>query len=54
MCIHVTVPFEVWSCASLSLAFSLEFKIAPFTGSIHAVCDVCITSAIYSLSLYEY
>ena len=50
-CPRVRVPFEVQSCGSLSLAISLQFRIVPFTGSILAVCDVCITSAIYSLAL---
>ena len=49
--IHVSVPFEVWSCGRLSLAMSLQLRIAPFTGSIPAVCDVCIISTIHSLAL---
>ena len=51
MCICVSVPFEVWSYASLSLAISLQFKISPFTGSSPAICDVCIISTISSLAL---
>ena len=34
LCEH---PFEVWLCGSLSLANSLQFKIAPFTGSSPAI-----------------
>ena len=49
--IHVSVPFEVWSCGLLSLAMSLQLRIAPFTGSIPAVCDVCVISTIHSLAL---
>ena len=45
--IHVSVPFEVWSCGRLSLAMSLQLRIAPFTGSIPAVCDVCIISHVH-------
>ena len=45
--IDVSVPFEVWSCGRLSLAMSLQLRIAPFTGSIPAVCDVCIISHVH-------
>ena len=50
----MSVPFRVWSCGLLSLAMSLQLKIAPFTGAIHsipALCDVCIISTIHSLAL---
>ena len=49
MCVRV--PFEVWSCGSLSLAISLQLKVAAFTGSIPVVHGLRIISAIHSLAL---
>ena len=49
MCVRV--PFEVWSCGSLSLAISLQLKVAPFTGSIPVLHGLRIISAAYSLAL---
>ena len=47
----VCVPFGVWSCGSLSLAISLQLKVALFTGSIRVLHGLRIISAVCSLAL---
>ena len=49
MCVHA--PFEVWSSGSLSLAISLQLKVALFTGSIRVLHGLRIISAVCSLAL---
>ena len=47
----VCVPFGVWSCGSVSLAISLQLKIAPFTLYIRVLHGLHTISAVCSLAL---
>ena len=45
--VYVCVLFGVWSCGFISLAISLQLKIATLTGSIPILFGLQIISTIY-------
>ena len=49
--VYVCVLFGVWSCGFISLAISLQLKVALFTGSIRVLHGLRIISAVCSLAL---